>query len=217
MEMTLVKSLHSGDPDVICPVWQWMRAFFARTCKCWCFGSWQMHCCWCLAGAIRPTSWSSSCVFNVHVCSCNTCTGGAMSREFSTVVSKPVQPPNLRWKQSMTLTSVVSSGWKVGLTPLWQGFREILPPQPQHPRQVIFSFLITLFSEIFKKILFIALSLSKLVFIPLAEDWVRYQTEKCRSGGYYSAINNYRRLAQWRIVRYRHRQFQCWHRLRKPD
>jgi hypothetical protein len=49
----------------------------------------------------------------------------------------------------MTLTSMVSSGWKVGLTPLWQGFREILPTQPQHPGQVIF----TLFSEIFKKIL----------------------------------------------------------------
>jgi hypothetical protein len=45
---------------------------------------------------------------------------------------------------------VVSSGWKVGLTPLWQGFREILPPQPQHPGQVL---ILTLFSEIFKKIL----------------------------------------------------------------
>ncbi len=41
-----------------------------RTCKCFLI-------CWCLASPIRPTSYCSSCMFIVHVCSCNTCTEGS--------------------------------------------------------------------------------------------------------------------------------------------
>ncbi len=40
MEMTLVKSLHSGDPDMICPAWQWISGLASA----WCLDSWQMPC-----------------------------------------------------------------------------------------------------------------------------------------------------------------------------
>ncbi len=39
----------SGDPDVSCPAWQWIR----RLASAWCLGRWQMLC-WCLLLDFQP-------------------------------------------------------------------------------------------------------------------------------------------------------------------
>ncbi len=77
MEMTSVKSLHSGDPDVICP--GWLRICGLASADILAAGRWFADALQVLFG-LHPSV--------VHVCwwvySCNTCTGGAMSRAFST-------------------------------------------------------------------------------------------------------------------------------------
>ncbi len=87
MEITLVKSLHIGDPDMISPVYseypelQVPDVLAAGRC---------------LADALQvlfglhPSP--------VHVCSCNTCTGGSMLQTFSLVAHPYVAVPNCNYQ-----------------------------------------------------------------------------------------------------------------------
>ncbi len=55
---------HCGDPDVICPAWQWIR----RLASAWCLGSWQMLC-WCLPLDFQPINFIrvTTCIYPTSV------------------------------------------------------------------------------------------------------------------------------------------------------